>query len=490
MKRNTLATVLIGFLLLPACADAVAAPAARLITHRDAARHGLRRAWFSQIRIDPGQSRISHVRLVQGAGQLPDTLLVQTDRAMIHAIDAETGRTLWVRLAGSPAHPSMAVGASDKLVGVLNGTRLYLLDRSDGRVLWSRRVDGVPADGPALSSKYVFAPMISGHVLAYPIEKKQFEEESETTIKPPVSSEKSPEEEATATPESEPPDKEKNSEKEKEEERPLVLKQEFIPPLTCVSFGRVTCQPIFTLEDRESQYVAWATTRGLFVGYVALRGADEFAVKYQLRTRSQTVAQPTYLPPNVSKGNRDGLIFTTSEAGEVHAISATRGAEKWQYAVGQPIVEPVVPIGDRAYVVTELGSLLCLGALTGDEHWSTNGVGQFIAASQQRIYVADRAGQIRVLDPRSGAVVNTLYAADLPLKFRNLWTDRIYLATPTGLIQCLHETALAEPLRHQKIEQLQVEEASGEEFIPTEPKKPEENPFEAPQQGEPNPSLD
>jgi hypothetical protein len=36
----------------------------------------------------------------------------------------------------------------------------------------------------------------------------------------------------------------------------------------------------------------------------------------------------------------------------------------------------------------------------------------------------------------------------LRLKVLNVETDRIYLATPSGMIQCLHELALSEPFVH------------------------------------------
>jgi len=497
MKQNTLATLLVGCLLLTGSLGATAAPTDRLITQQDAARHGLDRAWFTQIRIDPGRSRVSHVRLFEGTGLLPDVLFVQTDQAMVHALDAETGQTLWARAVGSRAQPTMPVGANAELVGVLNGSRLYLLDRSNGRILWERRVTGVPADGPVLTDKYVFVPTIGGLVLAYPIEKEQLEEEEEVVLPSKAN--------APATNEPEPtgsePSQAKPAPPKKVEEpyRPFALKQQSLDPLTCVSFGQITSQPIFTLEDKKNQYLAWSTTRGLFVGYVDLRRQSEFAVTYQLRTHSEIVTQPTYLPPRTSEANIEGLIFSASKDGEVHAISATRGAAIWTYAIGQPVVEPIIPIKDRVYVATELGDFYCLDAATGTTHWSTGNVGQFIAASQQNVYVADRAGQLRVLDAASGARIDALYASDLPIKFRNLWTDRIYLATPTGLIQCLHETAQDEPLRHRKAGVIQVEAATGEEFIPAgQPSKPEEkpgakpapsgeNPFEAPAAGADNP---
>ena len=61
-------------------------------------------------------------------------LYVQTEAAMVHAIDAETGRTLWSKRMGGPtAQP--APGRQRRLVAVVNGSRLYVFNRFNGDVL-------------------------------------------------------------------------------------------------------------------------------------------------------------------------------------------------------------------------------------------------------------------------------------------------------------------------------------------------------------------
>lgn len=487
MKRNFLVTALVGLLFLPAWIEAGAAPGSRLISPSDAERVGLTRAWFTQVRLDPGRAKVEHIRLFQATDRLPDTLFVQTDRAIVHAIDAETGQTLWVRTVGSPNHPSMALGANDEVVGVANGTTLYLIDRADGRIVWMRRVTGIPADGLVLTNEFAFVPMLSGQVLAYPIKKRQFEEDDETPSPTAAPTEDRSRDDSEAEAEKRPtPEPAAQT-----SEGPLALEDNYDPPLTCVSLGRVTSQPIFVHEEFRNQYLAWSTTTGLFVGYINLTRQDDFPVKYQLRTTSPMVTQPTYLPPGIGQGNIDGLVFSTSAAGEIHAVAATRGTELWQYAVGQPINEPVIPIRERLYAVTELGTLFCLDSMTGEMHWSTEGVGQFVAAGKDTVYVTDRGGQLLVLNANTGARVDSLFTSDLPLKFRNVLTDRIYLATPSGLIQCLRETAQTEPLRHRRVAKADVEKTPQPGPKPKDTKDPfavpgqedEKNPPAAPAPG-------
>ena len=70
--------------------------------------------------MDRGQSRVRDMVLYvysdpnrdessAGSTEHP-TLYVQTSRALIHAIDAETGQTLWAKTIGRPEHPSMTPG--------------------------------------------------------------------------------------------------------------------------------------------------------------------------------------------------------------------------------------------------------------------------------------------------------------------------------------------------------------------------------------------
>ena len=114
-----------------------------IIPETTAARHGLTRPWFTQAQLDRGQARVSHVVLFEGI------LYVQTDRAMVHAIDAETGETLWAKLVGRPEHPSLTPGASADLLAIINGSRLYICNRYNGDLLYETQIDGAPARGPA-----------------------------------------------------------------------------------------------------------------------------------------------------------------------------------------------------------------------------------------------------------------------------------------------------------------------------------------------------
>jgi outer membrane protein assembly factor BamB len=134
-----------------------------LIDSLAAARHGLKRAWFAHLEVGGGRSPIVDVKFDEG------TLFVQTGIATTHAIDGETGRTLWVADVGSADQPSLPLGVSDKRVALLNGTTLFVLDRASGQVQFTVRTRGVPSAGAALTDDAVFVPNASGQVETYSI---------------------------------------------------------------------------------------------------------------------------------------------------------------------------------------------------------------------------------------------------------------------------------------------------------------------------------
>src|SRR5688572_13524283 len=66
------------------------------------------------------------------------TFYATSERGLVHAIDGETGKTLWTSSLGNPRYPTTNAAANDKFVGVCNGSTLYVLLASDGSLVWTR----------------------------------------------------------------------------------------------------------------------------------------------------------------------------------------------------------------------------------------------------------------------------------------------------------------------------------------------------------------
>ena len=78
--------------LLALCGPALAQrPQGSILADYTAQQHGLTRAWHRQIALDRAADKIVNVSYDQG------TLFIQTRQALVHAVDAETGRLRQVR---------------------------------------------------------------------------------------------------------------------------------------------------------------------------------------------------------------------------------------------------------------------------------------------------------------------------------------------------------------------------------------------------------
>jgi len=401
-----------------------AALGSAIIPEPEANRHGMTRPWFTQIQLDRSRARLAHIVLHEGI------LYAQTDRAMVHAIDAETGKTLWARMIGRPDHPSMTPGLGQDLLAIVNGSRLYVVNRYNGDLLYEVQVGGAPGAGAAVGKKRAYVPMVDGMVMAYRLDPLT-DPSKELGMAKKVDTEK------------------EKLQAEEDRRENIRLSQEYVPPLSCQSYGKALIQPLVTSQAKGEEMVAWPTDRGLLnVAKIDLMREDVFAIKYRLETDAGIAARPTYLPPDPDKEAAAGVIFGASRDGFVHAIEERNGQSLWRFSTGEPVVQPAVVVGDCVYATTQRGGMFCLDAETGSQLWWAPHLMQFLAASKDRVYAADAFGRILILRADTGARLDTIDAAASPMKMINSQTDRIYLASETGLVQCLRELELPEPIRH------------------------------------------
>jgi outer membrane protein assembly factor BamB len=459
-QRSTLSGAIVAVVLSLAIFSLVGSSleAHSLMSQEAAAVHGLDRAWYSQVRLDPERSQVKYLTFFHKSDQLPDTLIVQTDRSTVQAINAETGQTLWVRLVGDPAQPTTRVGANDEMVSVINGTVLFILNRSNGKILWQGPVEGVPVEGTIMSDRYVYVPQVNGHISAYRIEKeKSVDFQTELAAK----QEKIKQALKKSTSESDSLAVVLKREKTTSPSD-LKIKSGKLKKLCCVSFGRLASNPILIQKGLAGNQIAWTTNKGLFVGFINVKSAGKFRLQYQWVSSSELATSATFYPwinLELSKhtnavANDDissGLILTASTNGQVSAVYSRTGEQAWKYSLGESVTEPVIPVDSLALLITKHGNLVALDAVGGKPLWKIGGVRHFLAASKDRLYVEDSLGRIKVVRQQDGVTVDSIRFDGFSHLYRNLETDRIYLASRSGMVVCLHESRQAAPMRHQEI---------------------------------------
>lgn len=361
---------------------------------------------------------------------VPDVVLVVTSqRGLVQCLNAETGRTLWTNKLGSVRHPTTPAAINEKTIAVVNGTTLYMLDRTDGHILWERRTTHPAGAGPSMSDDLVFVPMIDGHLEIYYID---------------------------------------------EPRRPAASFQ---------SIGRCVVSPVVFRDA-----VAWPTDRGiLYVGNSEVPGIRfRITAKDQRGTTLSTIrSAPTF---RAGIGDEPPLVYFASSDGYVYSADTIKGNIVNRFSAGEPISKTPVVVGDQLYIVTDSGTLFCIGADDAQERWFLPGIKNFLAASYDRAYCVDRANRVIGIDAHTGGPLGTVDAGTIDYSFLNTQSDRVYVATASGILQCLREARQYYPLVHGGIEpkkkfppvvQESDEPAENGEAMdkPEKPESTEEDPF-------------
>ncbi|MEX2316678.1 MAG: hypothetical protein WD669_05975, partial [Pirellulales bacterium] len=104
--------------------------------------------------------------------------------------------------------------------------------------------------------------------------------------------------------------------------------------------------------------------------------------------------------------------------------------------------------GGRIYVTSTQPALSAVDAATGAPQWTATKITQFAAASRERVYTIDSLGALVVLDAASGATLDRMPTDRNSMALVNDQTDRLYLVSESGLVQCLHELGVVQPIYH------------------------------------------
>jgi len=381
----------------------------RLVAFEAASKNGLERAWFSQVRVDRGRNRVTNWTLHN------DLLLALTSTGTIHAMDSESGKTRWVAQVGKPSHPSTGPAANAELIAVLSGSRLYMLDRGDGHLVWSRPISNTSEAAPALGEEYAYVAQDNGRVEGFKLD----------------------------------------------DPTGRVWQYQ--------SVGHIYQPPIIAGE-----LVAWASDRG----HIYFGNAIRPRVSFRVETHDKIVSAPTAYGEN---------LYATSLGGYLYCYTQAKGTELWRYSSGMPITKKPIVVGGMAYVASEAPALYAIDSASGRHQWTAEGVVQFAARGAHRVYGLDRFGTLLILDGKSGTIAGRIATGAGFSALANGQSDRIFLVSESGLVQCLHEMGVEKPTLHsegkseemmpEKSDQKEAKEEAAEEE-PAEDFEENEDPFD------------
>lgn len=466
MKRHF--AISFAFLSICAlCASALGAAPGKLVPEADANAAGLTRAWFAQTTLVQGREWVTSATFQDGV------LFVTTDGGRLQAFDGETGNTLWSVNVGSGLLLQPAVNS--KLVAAICGTNLIVYDRFTGKKLEETRLYGNPSAAPTMSEREIYVPCFSERVLAYQIlpEDQEFDRLS-TTVNSMVSQSEGLGNAAGYWAQ------------KFQEQRDNLSKSSYAikdlddrRPYPCAAFGIPLVAPIVGTQSYSNDYIGWSTNNGWLVFGKMVRNAanNPFSlyVKFQVRPnfsyvnesrignkvlipRDDVQSSPFFMAQDLSIQNmavrpenrQGGLFIIGSESGYVYALNDVTGELRWTYLTRTGVSERIAAFGKSVYIPTESGDFFSVNVETGYENWNTKNVAKTIAASDNRLYVADTLGRVVSIDRANGNRDKVLNVGLVDYKVFNRENDRIYLVSKDGVVQCLHETLLEEPIKHRE----------------------------------------
>lgn len=357
-----------------------------------------------------------------------------TDRGDVTLVDGETGAVLWTKTVGNPRHAAVGVCTNDELTVVLTGLRMYVIRNSDGHVITEKITKGIAGASPVITERRT--------AITFNYEANQDGENSYSMIYVPTIENRMDL---------------YDLDKEIKTGGPDALASY---PKGLPGFGRGLMQP--TLGSKS---IAWPTDQGVvYVADLVTNNVDR-----QLRTLGTITAPVAYIP-----GVR--RFLTASSDGYVYCFKEDDPDDMWRSSIGEPIYKEPILVDGNAYVVTRSYKLHQLDLSTGAEKWIVPNVERVISISDNRIYCVQVGGNLMVLDENQGTPLRTVPMQSVDFTFLNPMTDRMYLGTKDGLLQCVRELNQTFPVVHTKASESAVADAAAADAN-TANDEPKENPF-------------
>jgi outer membrane protein assembly factor BamB len=364
-------------------------PADLLPTRTSLERLGLERQWYAVVPLVESE-RLIRISMAEGM------IFAQTDYAMLHAIDAESGRLLWSAQLGERTGFARGVAANSFGVYLTNANIFFSLDKKTGRVIWRYNLGTIPTSTPACTERVAMVGMTSGMLVGINLKNKDV----------------------------------------KGNETSLVTK-----PLE--AFRWHTLGPILTRPLPAELEIAFGSTGGKV--YVVMSGERTPLFRF---STGGPVGEGL-----AGYGTRTLLIPSGDNV--LYAVDLFTAQLTWSFPSGAPIEQEPIVADEDIYVVNSAGNLSSLRPNDGVPRWTTSTQGgRLVSVSGSKIllrsynldlFLIDRSTGRTVVDPGETHLRAGLNLRDYDLSIVNRVNDRMYFATRSGMVLCLRDAAQPEP---------------------------------------------
>lgn len=389
-------------------------------------RLNLTSAWHTYIPTDGRRDGIYTVQIAPNTEKNRFEMFIQTRSGLLVALDAETGRQLWSTRLGNAYRVSQPVCWNTRSVYVSSNVELYAVDRDTGALKWHTTLESGLAGPPACDDERLYLPMTARGLTVFDLPST-------------VAAEKIP-------------------------ERPtLTIRQELRAAATLPSVGAMLKSVRDTLASPEtgpqprelfsyplSSRVESAplVARGHLVvpetaGVILGVGGTSQEVITRLRTRGDFT---------VPAGQNDASAYIVGGDQMLYAIDIPSGLVTWRFPVGGTVLHRPAVTETDLFISAQGGGLSRLDRTAGYELWRNRDAFRFLACNDKFVYATDASGRLLVLDRARGTTLSSYDATrDFVVPVINDWTDRLYLASNSGLFVCLRDKGYPVPLSVKRV---------------------------------------
>lgn len=349
-------------------------------------RFGLERAWWNQATLNTARERIRHLVADE------EVVIAQSTGGIATAFDAETGKRLWSVQIGRRDDPSYPAATNERLVLITASQFLYAFDKLTGNIEWRIEVPSQPSTSPSADDRRVYVGCLDGSVYAFNLRRIR----------------------------------------ELYAERLLPQWSYQTIDWKFQTAGAITTPPLPIEGD---QVICFASLdRSL---YCVTRNERE--IRFQFETDAPVSAPLAY---------HEGKLYLASQDFDLYCINILNGNPFWRFVSGTAITKKPYIVGDDLYLLPETGGMFCLSVDTGTQRWWRPKMTEFLGASMGRLYASDEQGNLVLLARADGALLGAIPLRPFPVRFYNDRTDRIFLASDSGLVIALRERGQQFPVYH------------------------------------------
>ncbi len=182
-------------------------------------------------------------------------------------------------------------------------------------------------------------------------------------------------------------------------------------------------------KSPDSTLVAWGTDQSYV--FVA-ESSGKPSILFRLSTDGNVSSRIAS-----ASGNR---FFFGSENGQVYGLRGTRTGEvMWSQPFGEPFYNQPFVVGNQVLITTTFGNLVSFDATNGLPTWNQpiSNCGKLMAAFGGRLYLTTISGALGVVEIETGEMIGIFYDVRPERLLVNTQSDRLYLVSSRGEVQCL-----------------------------------------------------